>query len=240
MNQKKIIIVGASSGIGYDIASKYVSKGHMVGITGRRNNLLNELKEKFPTQIFIACFDVTKNENEQQIVQLINSLGGLDLLIYNAGFGELSLNLKWEVENEIVKTNVNGFTEIVVYAFNYFAQQGFGHIAVTSSIAALRGNSWSPAYSASKAFISNYAEALSVKAWRMKKNICVTDIKPGFIDTKMAKGDRKFWVSSSQKAAEQIIVAIQKKKRIVYITKRWWLIAQFMKFMPYAIYKRLA
>jgi short-subunit dehydrogenase len=88
--------------------------------------------------------------------------------------------------------------------------------------------------------MSNYAEGLFIKAWKLKKNITITDIKPGFIDTKMAKGNKQFWVAPVHKAALQIIKAIDKKKRVVYITKRWWLVAQIMKWLPFSIYKRFA
>lgn len=239
MAEKKIIIVGASSGIGREIACKYVAGGNKVGITGRRENLLNELKEKFRGQIFVSCFDVMADENQQKIQQLVEELGGLDILIYNSGYGDPSKDLNWEIENATTKTNVNGFVEIVSYAFNYFVAQEHGQIAITSSVAAVRGNSWAPAYSASKAFMSNYAEGLNIKAKRLKKDVIVTDIRPGFIDTKLAKGNGQFWVVPKEKAADEIIKAIEKKKRIAYVTKRWWLVAQIMKLLPFSIYRRM-
>lgn len=239
MAQKKIIIVGASSGIGREIACRYVVNGNKVGVTGRRENLLNELKEKFSEQIFTSCFDVMGNNNQQKIQQLIDELGGLDLVIYNSGYGDPSKDLNVEIENKTTRTNVNGFVDIVSYAFNYFVQQGYGQIAVTSSVAVLRGNSWAPAYSAGKAFMSNYAEGLNIKAKRLKKDIVITDIRLGFINTKTAKGNRQFWVIPKEKAATQIIKAIERKKRVAYISKRWWWVAQIMKLLPYGLYRRL-
>lgn len=239
MAQQRIIIVGASSGIGYEIACRYVVNGNKVGVTGRRENLLQKLKEKYQQQIFVSCFDVMGNGNHQKLKSLIDELGGLDLLIYNSGYGEPSKELNWEIENVTTKTNVNGFVEIVTYAFNYFVHQGYGQIAITSSVAAVRGNSLAPAYSASKAFMSNYAEGLNIKAKRLKKKIVITDIRPGFINTKMAKGNGQFWVIPKEKAAEKIIGAIAKKKRVAYITRRWWLVAQMMKFLPYGVYRRV-
>ena len=239
MAHKKIIIVGASSGIGREIASRYAAAGHMVGITGRRHHLLEELQQEYKDQIKIASFDVMGNENEKMIGNLISELGGLNLLIYNSGYGDPSKQLNWEIENRTTRTNVNGFVEIVSYVFNYFVERGQGQIAITSSVAAVRGNSWAPAYSASKAFMSNYAEGLNAKANRLKKDIVVTDIRPGFINTKMAKGHGQFWVVAKEKAAEQIIKAIAQKKRVVYISKRWWIVAQVMKWLPYSIYRRI-
>ena len=239
MAHKKIIIVGASSGIGREIASRYAAAGHMVGITGRRQHLLEELQREYPGQIKISSFDVMGEENEKMIRELINELSGLDLLIYNSGYGDPSKQLNWEIENRTTRTNVNGFVEIVTHAFNYFVEKGEGQIAITSSVAALRGNSWAPAYSASKAFMSNYAEGINAKASRLKKDIVVTDIRPGFINTKMAKGTGQFWVVAKEKAAEQIMGAIEKKKRVAYVSKRWWLVAQAMKLLPYSIYRRI-
>jgi short-subunit dehydrogenase len=239
MAQKKIIIAGASSGIGREIACKYVDNGDKVGITGRRENLLNELKQKHPAQIFVSCFDVMGNQNQEKIRQLIDDLGGLDILIYNSGYGNPSRELNWAIENTTIKTNVNGFTEIVTYAFNYFVDQGYGQIAIISSVASLRGSSWAPAYSASKAFMSNYAEGLNIKSKRLQKNIVITDIRPGFIYTKIVKGHGQFWVVPKEKAAVEIIKAIKRKKRLAYITQRWWLVAEIMKLLPFSIYRRI-
>jgi len=110
---QKIIIVGATSGLGKEMAIRYAEKGNSVGSTGRRENLLNDLKEKYPQQIFTSCFDVMGNENRQKIQQLIYKLGGLDLLIYNSGYGNPTKELNFEIEDITTKTNVNGFVEIV-------------------------------------------------------------------------------------------------------------------------------
>ena len=239
MNQKRVIIVGATSGIGRQLSLIYVAKGCLVAVTGRRAALLDELKAMHPRQVHTSCFDVIQEDSPQKIRQLIDELGGLDLLIYNSGFGEVSNELDYSIENRTMQTNVNGFLKVVVYAFNYFAQQGRGQIAITSSVAALRGNSRAPAYSASKAFMSNYAEGLNLKAKKWAKDIVVTDIKPGFVDTKLAKGNGRFWVASPRKAAQQIVEAIEKRKRVAYISKRWWTVAQLMKLLPFWIYRRL-
>src|SRR6188474_85306 len=236
---KRIIIIGATSGIGRKMAEQYAAKGHIVGITGRRKELLDEIENNFPGKIKTECFDVTTNENIIKLRALIQKIGGMDILVYSSGVGGPSKELDWQLDKATVDTNVNGFIEIANWGFNYFIRQGFGSMAVISSIAANRGNSWAPAYSASKAFQSNYFEALAIKAKRMKKNIGITCIEPGFVDTKMAKGNKRFWLVSLEKAAEQMITAIDKKKRKVYVSKRWWLVATLMRITPFWIYKRL-
>lgn len=114
-----------------------------------------------------------------------------------------------------------------------------GQLVGISSIAAIRGDGDAPAYSASKAFVSNYMEGLRKKVTKLGLIITVTDIQAGFVDTAMAKGDGLFWVASPQKAAQQIYNAIERKRKHVYITKRWRLVGWLMKAMPAFIYDRI-
>jgi short-subunit dehydrogenase len=161
------------------------------------------------------------------------------MLIISAGGGDVSKELNWEIDKKTVDTNVNGFVEIANWAFNYFVRQNHGHLVTISSVASSRGNGWAPAYSASKAFQTNYFEGLYMKAKRMKKNISITCIEPGFVATNMAKGDKFFWVVPVDKAAKQIIRAIEKKKKLAYISRRWWIIAKLLKWAPDWIYHRI-
>jgi len=236
---KKVIIVGATSGIGRKMAELYAAAGNIVGITGRRKELLDEIENIFPDKIKTECFDVTGDENIERLATLIQKTGGLDILVYSSGFGELSKEMDWEIDKPTVDTNVYGFIQITNWAFNYFIRQGHGSMAVISSIAANRGNSWAPAYSASKAFQSNYFEALTIKANKMKKHIGIICIEPGFVNTNMAKGYKKFWVVPLEKAARQIIAGIEKKKQKVYVSKRWWLVARLMRMTPFWLYKKI-
>ena len=236
---KKVIIIGATSGIGRALAELYAKNNCIVGATGRRRELLNSLQEEYPENIVYECFDVTKDENIECIKNLIQQIGGLDLLIYNSGYGEPSNNLDWNIDKNTTDINVNGFLEIVNFTFNYFLMEGKGQIAATSSIAGIRGNSYAPAYSASKAYISTYMEGLYLKAKRLKAPIAITDIQPGFIKTEMAKSEKQFWVASVDKATQQIYHAIEQKKRVAYITKRWWLIAKIIKHIPISLYRKI-
>ncbi len=180
-----------------------------------------------------------EENNIECLTSLISEMGGIDIFIYNAGYGEPSTILNPEIERSIYEINVKGFVDLTVYMFNYFMHQGYGQIAAVSSIASIKGLSLSPAYSASKAFMSNYMEGLHMKARKLKANIYITDIQPGFVKTKTVFNPR-FWAASPQKAATQIIAAIEAKKWRSYITKRWWLIAMLMKYMPSWLYHRIA
>lgn len=241
---KKVIIIGASSGIGLELAKLYVAEGSRVAVTGRRCEQLESFRNQHPANVLTACFDVTGHSNIAFMESMIKDLGGLDLLIYAAGIGAVSESLDWTIDRATTMTNVNGFVEIVNYSYNYFVKQGKGQLAAISSIISLRGNSKAPAYSASKAFMSRYMEGLAIKAQKIKKGngagsgITVTDIRPGFVKTKTATVENLFWEAPVEKAAMQMYKAIAGKRRLVYITRRWALIAWLLKWIPYSLYKR--
>jgi short-subunit dehydrogenase len=233
---QKILIIGATSGIGRELIRLYAAAGHLVGATGRRQELLDSLE--YPDRILTECYDAAGTEATAHLAALVQKLGGLDLLIYNAGWGDLAEKLDWAIDKETVDINVNGFLAAIHFGWQYFVEQGHGHLATISSIAGNRGNRHSPAYSASKAFQSIYFEGLYIKARKMKIPLYVTDIQPGFVDTKMAKGPR-FWVAPVDKAARQIVRAIKKKRRRAYITRRWSIIAKIFRWLPSWIYHRI-
>jgi short-subunit dehydrogenase len=237
---KKAIIIGASSGIGKALAKELSQNNYTVGLTGRRIELLQDLQKKLPHPSFVKKMDVTQiEESIQNLQELIEEMGGMDLIIINAGTGFFSLDLNWEEEYQTLMTNIMGFAAIANMAFRYFKNQRHGHIVGISSIAALRGSGDSPAYNASKAFESNYLEGLRIKAGKLKRPIYVTDIQPGFVDTAMVKSDIVFWKATPEKAAHQIYRAITRKKRHAYITKRWRLIAWIMKTLPHWIHRKV-
>lgn len=241
---KRVIIVGATSGIGRELALLYLRAGHRVGVTGRRQELLDSLQAEFPGQVEINCYDVTGSNNRRELESLVQRLGGLDLLVYSSGYGAVSdgsdAAADAAIDEATIGINVRGFIETIHYGWAYFVRQGHGHLATISSIASIRGNSRAPAYSATKAFQSNYFEGLYMKARRLGLKIAVTDIEPGFVATKMAQGEGLFWVAPVEKAALQIYRALEARRRKVYVTRRWRLIAWMMRWMPGMVYHRIA
>ena len=236
---KKAIIVGATSGIGNALAKILVENDYTIGITGRRKTELESLKESNPKNFSINAFDCTTENNSKKMEELAAQLGGLDLLVLSAGTGDLNEDLEYEIEHATNQLNVIAFTEIVNWAFHYFEKQGKGHLVAISSIGGLRGSRIAPAYNASKAYQINYLEGLRQKAKKSKKQIYVTDIRPGLVDTDMAKGEGQFWVAKKEKAAKQIYGLIKRKKTVGYVTKRWRLISLLLKIVPNGIYKRM-
>jgi short-subunit dehydrogenase len=237
---KKAIVVGASSGMGRGIAELLADNGYQVAITGRRLPLLSEIMNSRPGRIIISCFDVTVLDTvPAKLDELVSELGGLDLFIISAGGGDLNETLDFSIEKKMIDLNVAAFTQLADWAYRYFRKQGHGHLAAISSIAGLRGLRHAPAYNATKAYQVSYLEALRQKSRHLELPITVTDIRPGFVDTPNAKGEGRFWQASVSKASRQIYAALLARKKVVYITKRWWLVAMVMKLVPRFIYERV-
>jgi len=235
----KAIIIGATSGIGKALAGALSAEGYVLGLTGRREALLDELMQALPNEAHISVMDVRNTSAAMaQFSDLLARMGGAEMVIINAGIGHPNPKLDPALELETIDTNVSGFVAVADVAYSYFAERGDGHIVGISSIAALRGTAMGPAYGASKAFISNYMEGLRMRSMKKGHGITVTDVRPGFVDTPMAKGDL-FWVAPVAKAAAQIVRAIKAKKARVYITRRWLLIAWLLKLLPVRLLAKL-
>ena len=233
-----IVIIGATSGIGKALFEKYVNCANRIGIIGRRKHLLDELHQKYPPKTIIAKADITNLEEiEQAINTLYDVMGKIDLAIVCAGIGDINTTLDYAVERPTIDTNVVGWTYVIDMLYHIFEQQGHGQLVAITSAGGLRGEPIAPAYSATKAYQINYMEALRKKAFRNGKHIKVTDIRPGLVDTAMAKGEGLFWVMPVEKVANQIVAAIRKQKSIAYVTKRWHVLAVINKFLPECLNK---
>ncbi|MCB0260950.1 MAG: SDR family NAD(P)-dependent oxidoreductase [Calditrichae bacterium] len=237
---KKAIIIGATSGIGRALAEKLSREGYELGLTGRREALLKDIKESLPTASHICVMDVADTAAARQAFQgLLADMSDVELVILNAGVGSKNQH-DWETEKQVIDVNVRGFVAASQVAVDHFKARGGGHLVGISSVAGLIGLGRAGAYSASKAFISTYMQALRQRSIRTGLNITVTDIKPGYVATEMTEGRKGlFWMCSVETAAEQIYQAIIKRKRHAYITRRWRLIGWLIKAMPEWLYLRL-
>lgn len=238
---KKAIIVGASSGIGRELAKVLSQDGYTVGLAARRVDLLSSLQQELSTPSFVRQMDVSRtSEARQQLEELICEMGGtVDLIVISAGVGFINTDLEWEKKKTTIETNVAGFAAVANVSIKHFIEQGSGHLVGISSNAALRGSGATMAYNASKAFVSNYLEGLRQKVCKLKLPITVTDIQPGLVDTAMAQGEGLFWVAPPEKAARQIYSVIKSRKSHAFVTKRWRAIAWLLKVAPDYIYKKV-
>ncbi|MCF2559579.1 SDR family NAD(P)-dependent oxidoreductase [Prevotella brevis] len=235
-----IVIIGATSGIGKALFEKYANENNRIGIIGRRAHLLGELFQKYPSKTIPAKADITNLEEiEQTINTLHKELEHIDIAIVCSGVGDINVTLDYAVERPTIVTNVVGWTFVIDMLYHIFERQSCGYLVAITSAGGLRGEPMAPAYSATKAYQINYMEALRKKAFKNGGHIIVTDIRPGLVDTAMAKGEGLFWVMPVEKVANQIITAIRKKKSKAYVTKRWHILAIINKILPYCLYKRM-
>ena len=238
---KTAIVFGATSGIGKVLTEILVKDGYKVAITGRRLEKLQELKNQYSNQIEIYQNDIQQVEEVERIFhEIVEKFETIDLIVQSSGVGHINPKLEWAKEVETIKTNVVGVTKLYDLSYNLFRNQNYGHLVGITSIASIRGNRGAPAYFASKAYQKAYLESLYIKTKTIKsKQVFITDIRPGFVDTNMALGDGIFWMVSLDKACEQIYSAIKKKKRVAYISKRWAIIAFVLKIAPAWLLKKM-
>jgi short-subunit dehydrogenase len=235
------VIVGASSGIGLALAKELSSRGYSLGLVARREDLLRELASELSGKPVIDVVDVTNlEETTERLSALFQKLGSVDLFIYNSGIGRTNPPLDLEPELDTIRVNVLGFVNATNVAVKAMERQGHGHLVGISSIASFRGAGRVPAYGASKVFMSNYLEALHCRMTAISSAFAVTNVLPGFVDTPMTKNTKnKFWVATAEKAARQIVDAIFAKRRIVYVTRRWRVVAWVMKALPVPLWKKI-
>ncbi|PPL04442.1 SDR family NAD(P)-dependent oxidoreductase [Parapedobacter indicus] len=240
MERKKIMIIGATSGIGRALAELLVAEGHTVGITGRREELLVSLAVTSPEQYRLRSFDVTDTGNAvANLEELAIDMDGVDLVVISAGGGDVNPSLDFDTEHRMIALNVAAFTCLADWAFNYFKRQGHGQLAAITSVAGMRGSRQAPAYSATKAYQVIYLQGLRQKARKEQTGIVITDICPGFVDTPAAKSPARFWVSPLPKAARQIYRGLCRRRNVVYITARWRIVAWLYRWLPNWLHERM-
>lgn len=238
MNGKSIVIMGATSGIGREVAENLARRGWKVGACGRRNELLESLKAEYPESISTMQTDVNSPDAAGKLSAFIKSLDARTYL-HCSGIGWQNVQLESEKEIATVRTNGEGFARCVGEAFRCFSATG-GHIAVISSIAGTKGLGPAPAYSATKRFQNTYIDALEQLAWQRHLGIKFTDIRPGFVATDLINNGKGYpIVLRKEKVAESVIKAIERKRRVAVIDSRYSLLVALWRCIPRFLWKRL-
>ncbi|ADV43597.1 SDR family oxidoreductase [Bacteroides helcogenes] len=235
----KAIIIGATSGIGQEVAKLLVQQGWHIGIAGRRTEALENLQSCAPSHIVIQRIDITEASSAAQLRQMIEKLGGMDLFFLSSGVGFQNRHLNPDMELETARTNVEGFTRMITTAFNYFKEKGGGHIAIISSIAGTKGLGIAPAYSATKRFQNTYIDALAQLSRMQCLNVHFTDIRPGFVATDLLKNGKYPMLMQADQVARQIVRALNKKKRVLVIDARYRVLVFFWLMIPRWLWERL-
>lgn len=240
MDAGRIVIVGATSGIGRKVAELYVSKGWYVGIAGRRTDLLEEIRSMCPERVVCERIDVNSTDSPQCLSRLMENLGGMDVYLHCSGVGHQNRMLEPGIESATISTNCDGFVRMIDAAFAYFRSAGHGHIAAISSIAGTRGLGAAPAYSASKKFQNIYLQSLSQLAHMEHLDISFTDIRPGFVKTHLLDGDQNYpFQLDAGKVARSIFKAISHRRRVVVIDNLYAVVTFFWSLIPGFIWERM-
>lgn len=240
------IIVGASRGIGASLARELARRGNSLGLLARNGEQLEalaaDIRQQYGVRVETAVLDVTDEARVAPVLEgVMTALGRVDVVIANAGV------LGWRragdgnlaEDRRIIETNLFGAIAVIDTAVARFKQQPGGHIVGISSISAYRGIPGSGAYSASKAALTNYLEALRMEV--SGKQIAVTIVHPGFVKTDIGPGMEKYpFVADPDDVAREIADGIGKRKKNLIVPRfPWSLMMPAMRLIPDAIMKKV-
>lgn len=244
MRMQRAIVIGATSGIGLEVAQVLTSQGWQVGIAGRRQERLQEIQRKNLNIAATQQLDVTRPDAPERLLQLIGKMGGeVDLILHSSGIGYQNTALDMEKELATVETNAVGMTRIVGTAFNYLAERPSHetHLAVISSIAGTRGLGAAPAYSASKRFVNHYLECLQQLCHiRRLHHIHLHDIRPGFVRTALLADGRHYPLQlDPRRVAEDIVSGIRHDRSVITIDWRYRILVALWRLIPRWLWVRM-
>ncbi len=240
---KRAIVMGATSGIGREVVKELARQGWKVGIAGRRDDALREIMDQEPQVTAMQRIDITHDDAPEQLLQLIEQLGGIDLYFHSSGIGYQNTALDTGKELATVETNAMGFTRMVDAVFHYLAErpERKAHIAVISSIARTKGLGAAPAYSATKRYVSHYMECVSqLCRIRHLTHISLHDIRPGFVRTPLiADGNSYPMQLDPQRVARSIVRGINRGRAVITIDWRYRLLVAGWRLIPRWLWVRL-
>ena len=182
---KKILITGATGGIGNELVKKFISLGGNVFGSGTKAEKLDKIKKEYPS-IKVKKFDISEHSRIEEFVENVTlELGGLDILINNAGknVDNLSLRMKEDEWKEVIDINLTSTFLLSKYAIKKMLKSKFGRVVNITSVVGHTGNTGQSNYAASKAGIIGMSKSLAIEY--AKKNITVNCVSPGFIVSDM-------------------------------------------------------
>jgi short-subunit dehydrogenase len=249
VTRQKILITGASSGLGAGMARAFAAKGRDLALCARRTDRLDELKaelsQQYPSvRIAVAALDVREHEQVPKVfAELSDELGGIDRIIVNAGIGSgapLGSGKLW-ANKKTIETNLVAALVQIETALEMFHQSGSGHLVLISSVL---GNKGVPgvkaAYCASKAGLTSLGESL--RAEYAKGPIKVSAIEPGYIESEMtAKSASTMLMVDNETGVKALVAAIEREPgRAVVPRWPWAPLVQLMRVLPPPLTKRFA
>lgn len=239
MEAKRIVVVGATSGIGLDVARLFISRGWFVGVAGRNTQMLDALKQENPSQVYTAVIDITHSDAPERLSHLIEEMSGMDVYFHSSGIGYNNPQLDETKELDTLRTNGEGFTRMIGAAYRYFRLRKKGQIVAISSVAATRGMGSAPAYSATKRFQMHYLQSIRQLATTDSLHLAVTEIRPGFVDTPLLRDGKYPMLMESKIVAQAIVKAVIRRKRLLTFDWRYRLLVAFWRMIPVRIWEKI-
>lgn len=244
---KSAIIIGATSGIGRQVAIDLAKQGWRLAVAGRRQAELEQLKQLFGAeQVYTAVMDVTLPDAADVLDQMIAHVGHPDLLLYASGIGKQNPALDENIEIDTVKTNCEGMVRIVDRFLHHVRDNASSYaehkaqVAVISSVAGTKGLGAAPAYSATKKMQSTYLVALSQFCRMQRIPADLTDIRPGFVATAILNPNKHYpMLMTVEKASGYILSALRRRQRVLIFDWRFRLLVAFWNLIPGCLWERL-
>lgn len=236
---KSVLITGASSGIGWALVEALAQYQVKLGLLSRRLEPMQELAEKFKdsgSTFWIKSCDVkNRKKTEKAIREFYQFSGSLDVVWVNSGVGGRTTLEQWNWNNfeNVLDTNLKGAIYTIIPALDIMTKQENGIIVGIGSASSMRGMAKHPAYSMSKIGLHYFMESFSVEL----PHIQFTIIHPGFIDTPLGQGrPGRIWLLQPDKAAQIMIKAVEKKKKILIFPFRMKFVYYLVRFLPINLY----
>ncbi len=247
--RRRGLIIGASDGLGAELARKLAREGYTLALLARRAEKLDALCQEINTSLkaqraYAYVHDVADyNQVPDLLRKVVAQLGGLDLVIFVAGVnyppGGID-KFSFDNDRQMVEVNLIGAMAWLHPISEMFLSAKAGQIVGISSVAGDRGRVGNPGYNTSKAGLTTYLEALRNRLTRYGVNVLT--VKPGFLKTDMlkaAQGATPFAIEPSQ-AADDILRAIKQRKQLIYTPSIWRWIMLVIQNMPSFIFRRLS
>ena len=241
------IIIGASDGLGAELARSLARDGYLLALLARRKDKLEALCLELNQTSQVArayAHDVSDYEKVPALLRtIVADLGGLDLVIFVASVNNPPGGMdKYNFENDrrMIEVNLIGAMAWLTPIAEMFQSAGSGQIVGISSVAGDRGRVGNPGYNTSKAGLTTYLEALRNRLSR--RGVNVLTVKPGFMKTEMLKaagGPTPFAIEPS-KAAQDILKAMKRRKQVIYTASIWRWIMLAIRHTPSVIFRRLS
>ncbi|MCU0285681.1 MAG: SDR family oxidoreductase [Acidobacteria bacterium] len=250
LERKKVLITGASSGIGKELAFCLASKKAIPAIASRNlenlNKIAAEIKLKYPGTggpLVIPCDVTDKAQVKNMLNTCIRELGEIDILINNAGIGVYGDFQKMAIEDyeEVMKVNFLGAVNCVLAAVSFMKKAGRGMIVNVTSAASMHGVPYLSAYSASKAALVSFSQSIAAELSNTKIKVCI--VSPGYVQTDFFKNEKKVGGAtrpsgnyhSPIKIAKKIVGGIEKERIDIDTSWESKMLRIFLRISPWLV-----